>query len=401
MTGSVTLPPKYDAVELADLDDPYPVYRRLREAGPLCRGGPAQWVVTRYADVAALVGDARLGAQFDRAYHRIALGEGPLADFFGRVMLNSDPPVHTVLRRLLGREFTTPAVRQRRRRIDMMVDDLLAPVADEGRFDAVTDLADKLPIRVLAEFVGVEAEDIDEIRPRARTLSQAFATYLPESGRAATVEALVWMRELVAAMFEARRRVPGDDLISRLCEVDQATADRQALIDNVVFLLFAGFATTTDLLSNGCAALAARPDQLVILRADADLVPRAVEELLRFDAPVQVKSRLVHQPIEIGGRVIRPGRVLVLQLGSANHDETRFERPGELDVTRHPNPHLSFGGGGIHLCLGAALARAEAASVFTFIARRFARMEPEGPAVRRFSPNFRSYLSVPLRVTPS
>ncbi|MFD1939799.1 MULTISPECIES: cytochrome P450 [Nonomuraea] len=398
---TVTLPPKYDAVEFAVLDDPYPGYRRLREAGPLCRGGPAQWVVTRYADVAPLVGDDRLGAEFDREYHRIALGDGPLADFFGHVMLNRDPPAHTVLRRLLGPEFTTPAVRRRRRRIDALVADLLAPVADGGRFDAVTVLADRLPIRVLAEFVGLEAEDIDAVRPRARTLSQAFATYLAQSERAATVEALVWMRELVSARFEARGSAAGDDLISRLRQVDPAVAGRQALIDNVVFLLFAGFATTTDLLSNGCAALAAHPGQMAILRDDPGLVPRAVEELLRFDAPVQVKSRLVHRPVEIGGRMIRPGRVLVLHLGSANHDEARFERPGELDVTRHPNPHLSFGGGGIHLCLGAALARAEAASVFTFLARRFASMEPAGPAVRRHTPNFRSYLSVPLLVHPS
>ncbi|MGI5489864.1 cytochrome P450 [Microtetraspora malaysiensis] len=398
---SLTLPPKYDAVELAALEDPYPDYRRLREAGPLCRGGPAQWVVTRYADVAGLVGDDRLGAEFGRDYHRIALGEGPLADFFGRVVLNRDPPAHTVLRRLLSREFTTPAVRRRRERIDAMVAELLAPAVREGRFDAVTDLADKLPIRVLAEFVGLDLADIDEVRPRARTLSQAFATYLAESERAETVEALAWMRELVAGLFEAERKGPGEDLISRLREVDPATADRQTLIDNVVFLLFAGFATTTDLLSNGCAALAARPDQLAILRADTGVVPRAVEELLRFDAPVQVKSRLVHRPVEIGGRVIKPGRVLLLQLGSANHDETRFARPAELDVTRHPNPHLSFGGGGIHLCLGAALARAEAVSAFTFVARRFTAMEPGGRAVRRHTPNFRSYLRVPLRVTPS
>jgi cytochrome P450 len=394
----VSLPPKYDPVEVAQLDDPYPIYRQLRQAGPLCRGGPAQWVVTRYADVAALIGDARLGAEFDQEYHRIALGGGPLADFFGHCMLNRDPPTHTVLRRLLGPEFTTRAVRERRRTIDSMVSDLLAPAASAGRFDAATDLADKLPIRVLADFVGMDWENLDEVRPRARLLSQAFATYLPESERAETVTALEWMRDLVTALFEAKRRAPGDDVVSRLGQVGQATASEQALIDNVVFLLFAGFATTTDLLANGCAALAARPDQLAVLRADPDLIPRAVEELLRFDAPVQVKSRVAHQPVEIGGRVIRPGRVLILHLGSANHDEDRFARPSELDVTRHPNPHVSFGGGGIHVCLGAALARAEAASVLRFIAGRFAHLEPDGPAVRRPSPNFRSYVSVPIRV---
>ena len=396
----MTLPPKYDPFEIAGLDDPYPVYRQLREAGPLCRGGPAQWVVTRYADVSALIRDDRLGAEFDKEYHRIALGDGPLSSFFEHVILNRDPPTHTLLRRLLAPDFTARAARERRQRIDAMVAELLTPAVEEGRFDAVTDLADKLPIRVLADFVGMDREHVDELRVPARVLSQAFATYLPEHERADTIAAVQWMRERVVALFEAKRRSPGDDVVSRLCEVGEDTVSRDFLIDNVVFLLFAGFTTTTDLLSNGLAALASRPDQLAMLRDDPGLVARAVEELLRYDAPVQVKSRVVHEPVEIGGREIRPGRVLILHLGSANHDEHRFERPDELDISRQPNAHLSFGGGGIHLCLGAAVARAEAASVLTFIARHVVHIEPDGPAVRRYAPNFRSHLNVPLRVVP-
>jgi cytochrome P450 len=386
---------------MARLDDPYPVYRELRESGPLCRGGPAQWVVTRHADVAALIADQRLGAEFDKEYHRIALGEGVLADFFTHVILNRDPPMHTLLRKLLARDFTTRAVRERSRRIDAMVAELLTPAVEEGRFDAATDLADKLPIRVLADFVGMDREHVDEMRVPARVLSQAFATYLPPDERAQTVAAAQWMRDRVTALFEAKRRAPGDDVVSRLCQVDPNTVSQEFLIDNVVFLLFAGFTTTTDLLSNGSAALAARPDQWAILRAEPELASRAVEELLRFDAPVQVKSRVAHEPLEVGGREIRAGRVLILHLGSANRDEQRFERPDELDVTRSPNPHVSFGGGGIHLCLGAAVARAEAVSVLTFMARHFATMEPDGPAVRRYIPNFRSHVSVPIKVTPS
>jgi cytochrome P450 len=397
----VSLPPKYDPLDPALLDDPYPTYRQLRRSGPLCRGGPAQWVVTRYADVAALIADDRLGSEFGEDYHRIALGDGPLAEFFSHIILNRDPPTHTLLRRLFGREFTPRAVRNRRHTIDSIVEELLAPAVDEGRFDAVTALADQLPIRVLADFVGMDRKYIDEVRPRARVLARAFAIYLPGHERAETAAALAWMRDHVTALFEEKRHHPGDDVISRMCRLDEDTVDEQTLVDNVVFLLFAGFSTSTDLLSNGCAALAARPDQLAMLRANPGLVPAAVEEMLRFDAPVQVKSRLVRQPIEIGGRTIRPGRVLILLLGSANRDERRFARPDELDVTRQPNPHVSFGGGGIHQCLGAALGRAEATSAFTFIARRFARMEPDGPAVRRHSPSFRSYVSVPVRMTPA
>jgi cytochrome P450 len=393
---TTTLPPKFDPYDPAVLDDPYPTYARLREAGPLCRGGPAQWVVPRYADVAALIADQRLGSEYGGEYHRIALGDGPLADFFARIVLNRDPPVHTVLRRLIGQSFTHRAVRARAGSIAATVDELLAPALDGGRFDAVDDLAHLLPIRVLAEFVGIELDSLDEVRPRAIALSRAFATFLPEDDRAEPQDALVWLRELVTGLLDRRRRAPRDDLLSHLATTDAlSTGD---LVDNVVFLLFAGFSTTTDLLATGCAALLAHPDQLDRLRADPSLVPSAVEEFLRYDAPVQVKSRVVTERLEIGGRTVRPGRVLVLLLGSANHDPERFPDPGVLDVGRTPNPHVSFGGGGIHHCVGAALARAEAATVFDRLVRRFAAVEPDGPTVRRPSASFRSYASVPMRL---
>ena len=402
MTGeamTTTLPPRFDPYDPAVLDDPYPTYAQLRAAGPLCRGGPAQWVVTRYADVAALIGDQRLSSEYSGEYHRIALGDGPLADFFGRIILNRDPPVHSVLRRLIGQSFTRRAVRAREENIGATVDELLAPAYDGGRFDAVDDLAHLLPIRVLAEFIGIDLDSLDEVRPRAIALSRAFATFLPEDERAETHAAVVWLRDLVTGLLDARRRAPREDLLSHLAtSTALTTAD---LVDNVVFLLFAGFSTTTDLLANGCAALLAHPDQLARLRADASLVPGAVEEFLRYDAPVQVKSRVVTEPLELGGRTVRPGRILVLLLGSANRDPARFPDPDTLDVGRTPNPHVSFGGGGIHHCVGAALARAEAATVFARLLTRFASVEPDGPTVRRPSASFRSYASVPMRLRPA
>lgn len=397
--GTVTLPPKFDPLALDVAENPYPTYRRLRDAGPLCRGGAAQWVVTRHADVVGLVGDPRLGSEFGDDYYRIALGAGPLAEFFANIVLNRDPPEHTVLRKLLGRAFTARAVRERQVRIDSLVDELLVPAMDEGRFDAVTRVAEVLPIRTLADFLGMDERYIDAVRPRALALSRAFATHLPVEQRSETTDALVWLRALVAELLDDKRRSPGNGLLSQLAQTHNEGLDRQVLVDNVVFLLFAGFSTTTDLLSTGCAVLAAHPDQLALLRTRPTLVPRAVEELLRFDAPVQVKSRIVREPLEVGGRSIRPGRVLLLLLGSANHDERRFHRPERLDVTRHPNPHVAFGGGGIHQCLGATLARAEATAVFNFLATRFATVELDGPVIRRHSASFRSCANVPIRVT--
>ncbi|MEY9928691.1 cytochrome P450 [Catenulispora sp. GP43] len=401
---SQILAPRFDPLDPEVQQDPYPTYARLRESGALCRGGPAQWVVTRYADVMELVRDPRLGSEYDADYHRIALGPGPLADFFGRIVLNRDPPGHTVLRRLIGQAFTPLAVRERGATIAEIVERALAPARDGARLDGVADLAHVLPIRVLADFVGLEPGCLDEVRPRALALSRAFATFLPEADRPAAHDAVSWLRTLVVDLFERRRRAPRDDLVSRLVSsrvCGPGAPDFDDLVDNVVFLLFAGFATTTDLLATGCAALLAHPGELVRLRADPALVPSAVEEFLRYDAPVQVKSRLTREPVEVAGRTIRAGRILVLLIGSANRDPARFPDPDRLDVGRDPNPHLSFGGGGIHHCVGAALARAEAVAVFGRLVRGFADVRPDGPAIRRPSPSFRGYASVPMLLTPA
>jgi cytochrome P450 len=396
------LPPRFDPLDPAVLDDPYPTYARLRAAGPVCRGGPAQWVVTRYADISGLIGDGRLASEYDPDYHRIAVGEGPLAEFFGRIVLNRDPPAHTRLRRLLGQAFTPALVRGHAPRIAAIADELLAPARATGRLEAVADVAQQLPIRVLGELIGLDPAALAQVRPRALELSRAFATHLPGEQRPAAHEALVWLRAHVSGLLDTRRAAPGGDLLSRLLAAqdgdDVLTAEE--IIDNVVFLLFAGFATTTDLLATGCAELAGRPAVAARLRAEPDLVPSAVEELLRWDAPVQVKTRVAREALEIGDRTIRPGRIVVLLLGSANHDPDRFAEPDRLDVARRPNPHLSFGGGGIHHCLGAALARLEATVFFDRLLRGFASVEAGGPLVRRPSASFRSFAEVPLTLVP-
>ena len=166
-------------------------------------------------------------------------------------------------------------------------------------------------------------------------------------------------------------------------------------MDNAVFLFFAGFETTSNLIAAGCAALLEHPGELRRLRADASLVPTAVEEFLRYDAPIQSVARLVLEPIDVGGQTIRRNRVVVLLLGSANHDERQFDDSERLNVGRKPNPHVTFGGG-IHHCLGATLGRLEAVTLFERLLKRFAVLEPAGPVVRRPSGGLRSYASVPV-----
>lgn len=394
--------PRFDSRDPAVLADPYAVYRELRTAGPLCRGGPGQWVATRYAEVAALLKDRRLSAQYPEEYHRLSVGEGPAVSFFTRIILDRDPPEHTRLRRLMHRAFSPGLVRGMADRIGRMVDEMIEPGLERGTLDAVDELAFPLPVTVVCELIGIPPGDRDLVRPHALDLARGFALLVPEHERAATHRAVDWLRAYVGELARERRARPGEDLLSRmvLAEDDGQVLSEEEVVDNTVFLFFAGFETTMNLIANGTHALLDDPAQLALLRAEPVLVDSAVEEFLRFDAPIQAAARLVREPIEVAGRVLRPGRLLVLLLGSANRDPDQFADPDRLDVRRTPNPHVSFGGG-IHLCLGAALARVEAQVAFRRLLSRCAVLEPAGEAVRRHSTSFRSLAHLPVRVRPT
>ncbi|HEV2371945.1 MAG TPA: cytochrome P450 [Streptosporangiaceae bacterium] len=397
MTVAQSLPPKFDARDPAVVADPYPVYRELREAGPLCRMGPASFGVTRYADVARLMRDPRLGSQFPADYHRMSAGEGAAGTFFSQIILYRDPPAHTRLRRLIGKAFSPSLIRRLRPDIEGMVDGLLAPAAERGWFDAVADLAFPLPVMVVCALMGIPESDYGLIRPYALDLSKAFAAIVPEADRGPADEAVGWLREYLGGVLARRRADPGNDLLSLMlaAEDDGATLTREEIIDNAVFSFFAGFETSTNLIATGCAALLDHPAQQGLLRADPGLVPSAVEEFLRYDSPIQGMARMVNEPVEVGDRTVRAGRVLVLLLGSANHDPAEFSDPENLAVTRQPNRHLAFGGGA-HTCLGAFLARTEAGVVFRTLATRFASLEPAGPALRQPGATLRAYAQVPI-----
>ncbi|NYT95658.1 cytochrome P450 [Salinispora sp. H7-4] len=397
MTTSA-LAPRFDALDPNVVEDPYPEYARLRAAGPLCRLGPGSWGVTRFADVTSLQHDPRLGSEFPSGYHEISVGDGPASAFFQRVMLYRDPPDHIRLRRLLSGAFTPAVVRRLRSHIEDLVDELLAPTLAAGRMDLVPELAYPLPVRVICRLMGIPPESAEDVRHHATNIGRAFTAVVPEQARIEADEAVSWLREHLGALLEQRRSRPGDDLLSRLLDAEESGDNLSAdeIVDNTVFSFFAGFETTVHMITTGTAALLAHPDQLARLRADPSLVTTAVDEFLRWDAPIQGTARYVREPIEIGGRTIRRGRVLVLMIGSANHDERRFARPDRLDVGRQDNPHVAFGGGA-HLCLGAFLARMEGAVVFDRLAR-LAVLEPDGPTVREPNTPFRAYASVPLRI---
>jgi cytochrome P450 len=392
-------PPRFNALDPAVLDDPYPTYATLRAAGPLCRFGPGSWGVTRHADVVALQRDPRLGSEFPPAYHRMSSGDGPASAFFSRIMLYRDPPEHRRLRQLMGKAFSPAVVRGLRADIEELTDGLLAPALDAGRMDVVTDLAYPLPVLVVSRLMGIPAEARDDVRRHAINLGRAFSAVVPEAARAAADEAVEWLRGYLGELLDERRAHPSDDLLSHLLAAEDAgeTLTHDEIVDNTVFAFFAGFETTVHLITTGIAALLRHPDQLARLRAEPELAPTAVEEFLRYDAPIQGTARMVREPVELEGRTVRAGRVMVLLLGSANHDERMFADPERLDISRTPNPHVTFGGGA-HLCLGAFLARTEGAVVFERVARRLAVLEPAGEPVRQVDTPFRAYATIPVTV---
>jgi cytochrome P450 len=396
------LPPKFDPLHPDVMRDPYPTYKALRERAELARGGPGQWVVSRYRDVAQLVNDPRLGTEAPAEYHEFSLGRGVAAEFRQRIILDRDPPAHTRLRSLMGQAFAPGLVRALTPKIRELVDDLLCQGLDGRTLDAAANLAFPLPVMVLCELLGIPAPDREFVRKRALELSKAFAFFLPEAERAAANQAVTWFRDYIGSLLQSRREQPGGDLLSRMATAqhgdDRFTSEE--IIDNAVFLFFAGFETTSNLISTGCELLLSHPDQWARLRADPSLVPSAVEEFLRYDAPVQVKGRVVRAELEVAGQRIRPGRILMLLLGSANRDPEQFPEPDRLDVARQPNRHVAFGGG-IHHCLGAALARIEGAAVFEGLLRRTQQIAPAGAVVRRLSPSFRAHESVPMNLVPA
>lgn len=393
-------PPRYDEDAVQSAESPYPAYAALRAAAPLCRGGPGQWVFTRHADIAALLRDPRLGSAFPLAYHRFALGDGAAASFFHRILLYRDPPAHTRLRGLFTATMGPAVIRGLAPGITRLVAELLEPARQRRQLDVIEELAYPLPILVMCELLGIPGGERDLVRPHALALGAAFATRLAPADRGAADAAVTWLRDYLGALVRERRARPLADVLSRLAAAAApAGVDDDELIDNLVFLFFAGFETTSHLIGNGAAALAAFPAEQARLRADTALLPTAIEELLRFEPPIQGLARLVLSPIDLHDVVLRPQRAVVLLIGSANRDPDVFADPDRLDLTRHPNPHLGFGGG-IHGCLGAGLARLETAAVIRGLLDAGDRLEPAAPPRRAPHTRLRGFAAVPLRIGP-
>jgi cytochrome P450 len=358
--------------------DPYTQYAALRRAAPVHQSPLGPWMCTRYDDCVRLLRSPGLSVE-DRnrdGGRRIQLfAEADPRRRRGRsAILNLDPPDHTRIRRLAGKAFTPRRVDSLLPRIEALVDAAIERVEPDGAMDVIADLAFPLPFAVISEMLGIPTDDSDRMRDVSHTLVRTLEPLTSPDDLPQLRDASEAMYGFVEEMIRWKREHPGDDLLTALIEVRDGsdTLTHDELHDQVALLFIAGHETTVNLIGNGMHSLLRHPDQLARLRDDPSLIGNAVEELLRFDAPVQFSRRITLVDVEVGDVAIPAGSFVFTVLGAANRDPEHFGPDADtLDLTRRDAPqHLSFGGG-IHHCLGAVLARAEARAAVGALVRRF------------------------------
>jgi cytochrome P450 len=390
-------------IDPAFREDPYPILHELRRRAPVHRDDElARWVVTRHDDVLHVLRHKEFLVDPRRAkpdaYHRQFDRE---EDYEGEPsMLFLDDPEHGRLRQLVSRAFTPRAVSQLRPRVRKLAHELLDDV--QGEFDVMDALAGPLPAIAIAILLGVDDADQKQFKAWSEASNEAFFNpFASAEERAPGVAASEALRDFFRAEIAKRREEPRDDLIGRLCRVEEE-GDRLRegeIVSMCNLLLIAGNVTTTDLIGNGVRALVQRPEQLAKLREKPDLLPNAVEEMLRYDSPVVNSARIAPYDFELGGVAIEEGDSITTVLGAANRDPDVYPEPDRFDVEREDTHHQSFGGG-THLCLGAHLARLEAQEAVSVLVERFPRLEPAArPHVYRQVPSFRGLEEFWLRAS--
>lgn len=359
--------------------DPYPFYRTLREKEPVHQTPMGFWVLTRYDDCVAVLRDQRFGREEFQQMLSSVYGDDSEKPALPRSMLFRDPPDHTRLRALVSKAFTPRMIETMRDHIQEIVDRLLDRVQDAGRMDVMEDLAYPLPVTVICEMLGVPLDDHASIRAWSADIARSLdAIGLPsdqaivERGRVSRRALADYFRRLVPE----RRARPQQDLLSGLIAAeeqgDKLSSDE--VIAMCLLLFIAGHETTVNLIGNGTLALLRHPDQLRRLQREPGLIANGVEELLRYDSPVQRTARITNTDAEVAGQPMPRGTMVITALGAANRDPAQFADPDVLDVGRKDPRHISFGFG-IHFCLGAPLARVEGQVALGTLLRRLPRLQ--------------------------
>ncbi|UZI29860.1 cytochrome P450 [Streptomyces sp. VB1] len=369
----------FDPWSPAFVADPYPAYTALRAAGRAHWFEPTgQWLIPHHSDVSALLRDRRLGRTYLHRFSHEEFGRTPppaahepFTTLNGQGILDLEAPDHPRIRRLISKAFTPRTVENLAPTVRRLAAELVDAFVAEGGGDLLAEVAEPLPVAVIAEMLGVPEADRGLLRPWSAAICGMFELNPSEGTAEAAVRASVDFSAYLRGLIAERRTNPGEDLVSALIAAhdEGERLTEQEMISTCVLLLNAGHEATVNTTVNGWRTLFHHPEQLAALRADPALLPTAVEELLRYDTPLQMFERWVLDDIEIDGQVIGRGAEVALLFGSANRDPERFARPDTLDLSREDNPHITFGAG-IHFCLGAPLARLELAASFGELLRK-------------------------------
>jgi cytochrome P450 len=356
--------------------DPYPTYHALRATDPVHQSPLGFWVLTRYEDVATVLRDPRFAKEAIAAF--VAARFGVVPPGMGLSMLDRDPPDHTRLRGLVSKAFTPRVVEALRPRIQQIVDGLLDRLEGATSMDLIADFAYPLPVIVICEMLGVPVEDRDRFKEWGLDIARGLdAIWLPPDSEV-TRRAMASRTALTGyfrGLIAERRARPRGDLLSALIAAEEAgdTLTESELLATCILLLVAGHETTVNLIGNGTLALLRHPAELRRLREQPGLIGSAVEELLRYDGPVQRTARVPSGPVTIGGRSIAAGDMVMPFIGAADRDPAQFPEPDRLDITRADNRHVAFGLG-IHFCLGAPLARVEGQIAINTLVQRLPKL---------------------------
>jgi cytochrome P450 len=380
------------------LANPFPTYTRLRDESPVHRNADGSFLVTRYEDVALVLRDARMTSDKTLELSPV-YGPTPLLEHYLHLMVFMDPPRHTRIRKRLAHAFTPRALARWEGFVRQAVDELLEEALVGRHMDLIPDFAYQLPVAVIAKMLGVPRED--------RALFKKWSTgvtapLVPQPSVPVVTEgntAVEEFKSYFGALAEQRRREPQDDLMTLLVQEDGEgePLDELDLVHNAAFLLNAGHETTANLIGNAVHALFRFPDQLARLRGTPELIDMAIEEFLRYDSPNQLGGRRVTLEIALHDTTIPAHTFIWVSNGAANRDPRQFPDPDRLDLGRQPNRHLAFGHG-IHLCLGAGLARAEAKVALARLVCDHPGLRPAGAPQHRLHPRYRGFLSYPVAV---
>jgi cytochrome P450 len=382
-------------------DDPYPYYRALRERDPLHELEGGAILLSRYDDAVAVYRNPAASSD-KKVEFKPKLGDSPLYEHHTTSLVFNDPPLHTRVRRLIMGAVNQRAIARMEAQVTRLVESLLDDLQEKGRADFIADFAAQIPIEVIGNLLDIPRPERSPLRDWSIAILSGLEPKLSpamlDRGNTAVREFLSFLEDLV----RERRKAPGDpesDVLTRLIrgEKDGERLTETELYHQCIFLLNAGHETTTNLIGNGLWHLMNNRDEEAKLRKDAGLLNPAIEEMLRYDGPIQLNNRRLTAPMQIGGKSFPDGTLITIGIGAANRDPAQFPDAERFDVARKPNRHVAFGHGD-HVCVGMNVARLEGRIAMGGLLERFARIEPDGEPERDRRVRFRGFRRLPVRL---